>query len=42
MANTKYQFSLVLVASTLLAHLAFAQDNSFRSVKLAYGICQDP
>jgi len=40
-ANIKYLFLAAFVALTLLAHPAFAQDTSFRSVQLAYGISLD-
>lgn len=37
----KYLFLSALVTLTLLAHPAFAQDTSFRSVQLAYGTSLD-
>lgn len=40
-ANIKYLFLAAFVALTLLAHPAFAQDTSFRSVQLAHGISLD-
>ena len=39
--NIKHLFLAAFIALTLLAHSAFAQDTSFRSVQLAYGISLD-
>ncbi|MDY0206992.1 MAG: hypothetical protein RBR82_10265 [Pseudomonas sp.] len=40
-ANIKYPFLATILALMLLAHPVFAQDASFRSVLLAYGISLD-